>query len=219
MSTNKQIFGDYYINTVPVSANTYSGNIHLTTDTVKVHGNLDVTGNLTYINVTELNIQDPFIILNSSNTSSYSANTGVLTHRTSSEFAGIRWSETANSWQVSGNTNSAGDSGSWANVLTSGTSAAGANTEIQFNDGGDFGANANFTFDQITSKMRIDGVIDLQGHQIFGNVGVAPANVANSTVMYHTIIGGGNTGIYTRTTESTDELVAKRRSIAFSLIF
>ncbi len=218
MATNKRIDGDYYITTVQ-SGNVYTGNVHVTTDTLKVMGNLDVGGNLTYINVEELNIRDPFILLNSSNTSSYAANSGVLVHKTTSDFAGIRWSNVVNSWQVSANTSASGETGVWSNVLTAGTAAAGSDTEIQFNDGGDFGASANLTFDKLTGNLNIAGLINLQGPQVFGNIGAAPANVANSAVMYHNVVGGGNTGVYVRTTAATDELVAKRRAIAFGLIF
>jgi hypothetical protein len=218
MATYKRIEGDFFVNNTQLG-NVYTGNIHFTTNTVKVFGNLDVSGNVTYINVSELNIRDPFILLNSSNTNSYSANTGMLVHKTETDFAGIRWSNVANSWQLSSSTSSSGETGVWVNLLTAGSAAAGANTEIQFNDDGDFGASSGLTFDTAANTLGITGVISLQGHQIFGNIGAAPANVANSAVMYHDFIGGGNTGVYVRTVNSTDELVAKRRAIAFGLIF
>jgi hypothetical protein len=212
MSTTKRIEGDWNITTTQDGA-TYTGNVIINTHTVEVNGNLDVAGNLTYINVTELNIRDPFILLNSSNTSSYSANSGVLVHKTETDFAGIRWSNVANSWQVSASTSTTGETGAWVDLLTAGTSAAGANTEIQFNDDGDFGASADYQFDTGNSRVI------LQGHQVFGNIGTAPAAVANSVAVYHNAVGGGDTGLYARTTASADELVSKRRSIAFGLIF
>jgi hypothetical protein len=212
MSTTKRIQGNWNITTTQ-DGTAYTGNVVISTDTVKVNGNLDVAGNLTYINVTELNIRDPFILLNSSNTASYSANSGVLVHKTQTDFAGIRWSNDANSWQVSTSTSTTGETGSWTNLLTAGTAAAGANTEIQFNDDGDFGASADYTFDSGNS------LITLQGHQAFGNIVTAPDAVANAVVVYHNEIGGGDTGLYARTTASADELVAKRRAIAFSMIF
>lgn len=212
MSTTKRIEGDWTITTTQ-DGGVYTGNVIINTHTVQVNGNLDVAGNLTYINVTELNIRDPFILLNSSNTSSYSANSGVLVHKTETDFAGIRWSNVANSWQVSSSTGTTGETGTWANLLTAGTSAAGANTEIQFNDDGDFGASADYRFDTGNSQVI------LQGHQIFGNISTAPTAVANSVAVYHNAVGGGDTGLYARTTASADELVAKRRAIAFGLIF
>jgi hypothetical protein len=209
MTTHKRIDGDYYITSI-----NSTDNVIVTTQTLEVRGNLDVSGNLTYINVAELNIQDPFILLNSSNTSTYAANSGVLTHRTSTVYAGIRWSEVANSWQLSSSTSNSGTTGTWTNIATSATvTAAGANTQIQFNNDSAFGAAATFTFDSASNKFT------LQGHQVLGNLGAVPASVANSAVMYHNTIGGGNTGVYVRTTQSTDELVAKRRAIAFGLIF
>ena len=66
MATYKRIDGDYAITTL-----NSADNVTITTHTLEVVGNLDVSGNLTYINVTELNIQDPFILLNASNTGTY----------------------------------------------------------------------------------------------------------------------------------------------------
>jgi hypothetical protein len=209
MSTTKRIEGDWTITTTQDGGD-YTGNVIINTHTVEVNGNLDVVGNLTYINVTELNIRDPFILLNSSNTGSYSANSGVLVHKTETDFAGIRWSNMANSWQVSASTGTTGETGNWDDIVIG---AAGANTEIQFNDDGVFGASANYTFDVGNSRVT------LQGHQVFGNIGSAPASVANAVAVYHNAVGGGDTGLYARTTASADELVAKRRAIAFGLIF
>lgn len=209
MTTYKRIDGDYYIQTIdpPIQK------VYIDTDTT-VTGNLTVQGNLTYINVDELNITDPFILLNASNTGSYSANSGVLTHITSSTFAGIRYSDDTGQWELSVNTSSSGETGTWVPISTgAAVTPGGANTNIQFNDGGSFGGNADLSFDYAASKLT------LQGHEVFGNIGTAPSAVANSVAVYHNAEGSGGTGLYIKSTTTEDELVSKAKAIVFSIIF
>ena len=47
----------------------------------------------------------------------------------------------------------------WINPSTFSTSAVGANTQIEFNDSGAFGADANLTFDKSTVKFTVNGTI------------------------------------------------------------
>jgi hypothetical protein len=209
MTTYKRIDGDYYIETINPGDRVY-----IDTDAVEISGNLNVAGNVTYINVTELNIKDPFILLNASNTGSYEANSGVLTHITSSTFAGIRYSADADEWQVSSNTSTSGETGTWTALATgSSVTPGGANTNIQFNDGGSFGGNVNYSFDSSNSRVTING------HNVFGNIGTAPSAVANSVALYHNAEGSGGTGLYFRSTATEDELISKSKAIVFSIIF
>ncbi len=209
MTTYKRIDGDYYIQTIdpPIQK------VYIDTDTT-VTGNLTVQGNLTYINVDELNITDPFILLNASNTATYAANSGVLTHITSSTFAGIRYSDDSGQWELSVSTSATGETGTWTPISTGGTvTPGGANTNIQFNDSGNFGGNANLSFDYAASKLT------LQGHEVFGNIGTAPTAVANSVAVYHNAEGSGGTGLYVKSLTTEDELVSKAKAIVFSIIF
>jgi hypothetical protein len=209
MPTTKRIDGDYTITTLNPS-----DNVIIDTHTVSVQGNLDVSGNLTYINVTELNIRDPFILLNSSNTSSYAANSGVLTHITSSSFAGIRYNSTSGDWEISNNTSTTGETGTWDVIATAtSTAAAGANTEIQFNNSGVFGASANLFFDSSLNR------VGLQGYQTFGNIGTAPASAANTVAVYHNQIGSGGSGLYVRTPAVQDELASVTKAKLYAIIF
>lgn len=208
MTTYKRIDGDY--NIVSINA---TDNVIVDTHTLVVQGNLDVEGNLTYINVTELNVKDPFILLNASNTGSYASNSGVLTHTAVSSFAGIRFDATANLWELNyGDTDSTGLTGTWA-PISSGGSIGGANTDIQFNDSGLFGGNSNFTFDKATSKVTI------QGQMILGNIGTTPTAPANAAALYNNVMGTGGTGVYVRSTTVDDELVSKKQAIVFGIIF
>jgi len=211
MPTTKRVDGDYSIVTTVSGANVYSGNILMTTDTVKINGNLDVGGNVTYINVTELNIRDPFILLNSSNSNTYASNSGILTHESNTLFAGLRYNSTSQQWQITDDTSISGNTGTWA-TLTAGGSLAGGNRQIQFNDGNVFGASANLTFDKATNDFA------LQGQMVWGNVGTSPSAVSNSVVMYHNTVGEGDTGVYVKDVNTDQELITKRKAVFYSLI-
>lgn len=210
MATVKRVDGDYRI----VSVNP-EDNVTVTTNTFEVQGNLDISGNLTYINVTELNIADPFILLNSSNTGSYEPNSGILTHKTESTFAGLRYNQDNQEWQISVDTSTTGETGTWVPIAT-GTvvsSAAGSNTEIQFNDDGSFGASADFVFDFGNSELTLNGT------QRFANIPTAPGAVANTVAVYHQGVGSGGTGVYVKTDTVDDELVSRSKAIVFGIIF
>ena len=208
MATYKRIDGDYAITTL-----NSADNVTITTHTLEVVGNLDVSGNLTYINVTELNIQDPFILLNASNTGSYASNSGVLTHTAASTFAGIRYNATATQWEISSSTDTTGLSGTWSAIATGNATVAGANTEVQFNDGGSFGGNANLTFDKAVSKLTV------LGQMVLGNIGTTPSSTANAAALYNNVEGSGGTGVYVKSSTVDDELVSKSAAIVFAIIF
>jgi len=210
MGTYKRIDGDYSINTLNAL-----DNVNITTNTVKIYGNLDVGGNVTYINVDELNIRDPFILLNSSNTSTYASNSGILTHRTASDFAGLRWSNTTAQWEISSSTDDTGETGTWAAIATGNivSGAAGANTEVQYNNAGAFGASSTFVFDESTSALT------LTGHLVLGNIATAPAAVANTAALYNAALGQGDTGVYVKSTQVDDELISRNKAIFYALIF
>jgi len=208
MPTQKRIDGDYVITTINPP-----DDVIVTTNTLVVNGNLDVMGNLTYINVDELNIRDPFIILNASNTSTYASNSGVLTHETDTQFAGIRYNANTNAWELSVNTDSTGLAGTWNPIDSGGIGVPGAPfTSIQFNSSGAFGGDADFTFDAANSAVT------LQGHQVFGNIGTAPGVTANAVAVYHNAVADGDSGLYVQSAAGSDELITRQRSVFYSLI-
>lgn len=208
MTSYKRIDGDYHIQTVyPPEQKVY-----IDTDT-DISGNLTVSGNVTYINVTELNVTDPFILVNASNTGTYSSNSGLLTHKTSSDFAGIRYNDNSGQWELSVSTTASGITGTWSPIVSAGSIAAGANTEIQFNNGGALGANAALTFDYATSQLVVDGTLGIT------QTTATPATVANTATITSSAAGGGATGLYFNNNGSTDELISKTQAIVYSLIF
>jgi hypothetical protein len=209
MTTYKRIDGDFYIQTI----NPPEQKVYIDTDTT-VTGNLVVQGNLTYINVSELNVTDPFILVNASNTGTYQSNSGLLTHKTSSDYAGIRYNDNSGSWELSTSTGTSGTTGTWTPIATGGAVVpGGGNTAIQFNDSGTFGGNAAFAFDYATSRLTINGTTAL------GYTSVPPTSVANTATMVANIPGSGGTGIYFNNSANQDELISKSKAIVFSIIF
>lgn len=208
MTSYKRIDGDYYIQTVDPPYQ----KVYIDTDTT-VTGNLTVQGNLTYINVDELNITDPFIVLNASNTATYAANSGVLTHITSSNYAGIRYNDNAGQWEISSSTSASGETGTWGPLISGTNIAGGSNTDVQFNDGGSLGGNTSFQFDYSTGQVKIGNTI------AFVNQGATPSPWPFTSVVYSDVPGSGGTGLYFVTGTANDEFISKSKAIVFSIIF
>ena len=213
MNTKKRIDGDYYIETINTG-----DRVIIQTTAMAVTGNLEVSGNLTYINTEELDVKDPFIMLNSSNTSTYGANSGILTHKTASTYAGIRYNNNTTKWELSTSTGTTGETGTWTEIGTAAAgSVAGANTQVQFNNAGNFGASSNFTFTD-TSQLNVTGNINITtGLQLADSA--VPGAVTDTTVLHGGVAGSGGTGVYFVDGTTTDELVSKSKAIVFGIIF
>jgi len=96
-------------------------------------------------------------------------------------------------------------------------SVAGANTQIQFNNAGSFGASANMTFTD-TSQLNVSGNINVtSGLQLADSS--APGAVSNTTILHGGVAGSGGTGVYFVDGSTTDELVSKSKAIVFGIIF
>ena len=91
-------------------------------------------------------------------------------------------------------------------AITFGTSAAGANTQIQYNNNGDFGAEAAFTYDQATNTLSADNIAGtlttvaqpnitslgtLTSLIVTGNATAGNIIAASGTVQYGTNPGAG----------------------------
>jgi hypothetical protein len=207
MSTYKNISDNWYI-TVDSGAGT-----------IYVDGNLDVTGNITY--VSEIAVNDAFIIAAANNSSTANvANVGFLAGKptTPISYAGLKYNATVGAWQIATDVyaNGAPNTASYSNIVTTTTTAnaAGSNTQIQFNDGGAFGASGNLTFDKTTNQLSV-----FFGSQVLGNTGSAPGAVANAVVLYNQAPGIGASGIYARTSTTQDELISATTARLYSIIF
>jgi hypothetical protein len=182
--------------------------------TIYINGNLDVTGNITY--VTEIAVNDAFIIVAANNTGTVT-DMGLIAQKTGNTYAGLRYDTTVGAWQISASVAQDGSPiSSYANIASGGGSGivAGSNTQVQFNDNGTFGATANLTFDNTSNKLTISG------HEVLSNIGTAPTAVANSVAIYNNAPGAGATGLYTvGTTTTADEVISLTRARLYAIIF
>ena len=212
MNTKKRIDGDYFIETINAT-----DMVHIASNT-EIDGNLTVNGNVTYINTEQLDVKDPFVMVNMSNTATYASNAGLLTHKTATTFAGIRYNNNNAKWELSTSTGTTGETGTWSEIGTAAAGAvAGANTQVQFNNAGSFGASTNLTFTD-TSQLNVTGNINITtGLQLADSA--VPGAVTDTTVLHGGVAGSGGTGVYFVDGTTTDELVSKSKAIVFGIIF
>jgi hypothetical protein len=201
MAIYKNISDDWYI--------TLDGGV----GTIYIDGNLDVTGNITY--VSEIAVNDAFIIVAANNTGTVNEMGLVATKNANTgTYAGLRFNTTSNTWQISSSVYANGAPvAAYANLSAGGAgTVAGSDTQVQFNQSGSFGASGNLTFDYSNNKLT------LNGHQAFANR-ATPSNVANAIVLYGNTVGAGGTGLYFTSSAAADELVSKSAAIVYSIIF
>lgn len=201
MSTYKNTSGD-----LTLTGNNGAATLTVNYSNTVFNGSLTYTGNLTTV--------DDFIVVAANNTGTVT-DMGLLAgiNVANGQYAGLRFDATLNVWQISSNVSGLGV-GTYANILTTASSAnaAGSDTQIQFNQGGAFGASGNLTFDYGNNKLT------MLGYQVFGNT-ATPANVANAVALYSNVTGSGGTGLYFTSASANDELVSKSKAIVFAIIF
>lgn len=203
MATYKNISDDWYI--------TVDNGV----GTVYVDGNLDVSGNITY--VSEIAVNDAFIAVASNNNGTVTSMGLIATKLANSTFAGLRFNTITNDWEISPSVYSNGAPiTAYATIATGNATVAGANTEIQFNQAGAFGANGNLTFDYGNNKLTV------QGYEVLGNIGAAPTAPSNAVALYNQASGVGGTGLYvvgTSPTINNDELVSVTKARLMAIIY
>lgn len=216
MTTHKRISQDYQITAVN------NDNVTIDCHTLIVDGNLDVQGNVTYIETTELFVDDPFIVLANNNSGNSIANAryesqGIVTQSSADSFAGLRYNNVTDSWQISTRVNRDGSPGTRPYVDIGNAAAgsvAGPVYSLQFRDTGNvFGGSGDLIWNPANSSVA------LQGHLIVGNIGLAPAATANASSIYSAAVGIGGTGVYVKSDAVDEELVSRSKAIVFGIIF
>lgn len=230
MASYKRIDGDLFITTLNPG-----DFVTIDTHTLEVIGNLDVRGNVTYIETTELKVDDPFITVAANNSGSGNSavfpNQGLVAQTGSATYAGLRFHNDTNEWQISSSVDADGNPlSAYApiGVATAGN-PGGPTNSVQFNAGGNtFGGNSQFSYDSANSVVTlqqtlfdvVDGNVQIDGSMVLGNIGTVPvATVANSVQVFHNEQGSGGTGIYFQSSLGSDELVSKSKAIVFAIIF
>jgi hypothetical protein len=200
MSAQKNVSGNYTITLA-------QGNGVMT-----INGDLDVLGNITYVD--QLNVNDPFITVAGNNTGTVTS-MGMVAQKTATTFAGLRFNTLLQQWEISPLVDADGGAISPYLPISSGGAGtvAGADTQIQFNQADEFGASANLSFDYVNHRLT------LQGHQVLGNIGATPDYTGNGTAVYGNTVGPGGTGVYVKNAQVDDELVSRRRALMYGFIF
>ena len=197
---------------------TTSGNYTITVANglglLTINADLDVVGNITYIDSTELKVTDPFITVAANNNGAIQS-MGLVAQKTTTTFAGLRFNTVSGDWEISDSVDANGAPISAYVTIASGnisTSPGAPVNSVQFNNAGTFGGNSKFTFDSANTKVGITGQL------VLGNIATTPAATANSAALYNNTEGAGGTGVYVRSTTVDDELISKRKALAYSLV-
>jgi hypothetical protein len=203
MATVKNTSGDYTI--------TVANGLGLLT----INADLDVVGNITYIDSSELKVTDPFITVAANNNGAIQS-MGLVAQKTTTTWAGLRFNTVSGDWEISDSVNAEGAPISPYVTIASGntTTLPGAPvSSVQFNQGNVFTGNSAFTFDSANSKVNITG------QMVLGNIATTPTATANSAALYNNAEGMGGTGVYVRSSTVDDELCSKTKAIVFGIIF
>lgn len=208
MAINKVTSGDYSIFVGPGTGNSWQGKL-------SIYGNLDVIGNVTYIDTTELEVTDPFITVGANNNGTYT-NLGLIAQWNNNRYAGLKYDAANVGWYISANVTSDGEAVSpYVQIATGNISdikPGAPESSVQFNSSDAFTGSSNLLFDSANATLT------LTGQMSYGNVAI-PASIANSVVLFSNAMGSGGTGLYFVNETTTDELVSKSKAIVFSIIF
>jgi len=203
MATYKNISSDWYIS------------VDSGVGTIYVDGNLDVSGNITY--VSEIAVNDAFIAVAANNNGTVTSMGLLATKLANSTYAGLRFNTITSQWEISPSVSANGAPITPYAAIAAGTAAAaGSNTQIQFNQGGVFGASGNLSFDYGNNKLTV------QGHEVLGNIGSSPTAPSNAVALYNKAPGTGGTGLYvvgTSPTITDDELVSVTKARLMAIIY
>lgn len=225
MSSTKRVSGDYDI---------YA-------DNVNINGNLTIVGSQTTVESINSSIKDNIIVLNQGEAGAgiTLGTAGIQIDRGSSPDVVLRYNETLDQWEFTN------DGSTYTAIGTAGAvSAAGADTQIQYNAGSALGAESNFRYAYSTNTLFI-GNIQLVDNTISTNntngnlvldtngtgkivfedttsfkfLGSAPSATSSYNHLYANTPSGGGTGLYFVNTTASDELVSKTKATVLALIF
>ena len=188
MTSFKNINTDYTL-TVGTDANgVYNGSGLFT-----VNADTIFLGNVTYVVPA---IQTSAFITVAANNTGTITDMGLLAQTGPNNFAGFRFDTFANTWQISSSVYANGEPiAAYANVRTP---PGGANTDVQFNNNGEFGGTGNLTFDSATNLLTLTGNANVTGTLTAGTIVGNVAITTSAKIIYVATNGNdGNDGTIT----------------------
>lgn len=223
MATVKRLKGDYNIYTYDAAGNV-DGNVGITTHTVTITGNLNVTGTQTTVNSTDTNIKDRLIVLNDGESGAGVTGNiaGLQVDRGSSTDARLVYVESTNKWSID-----QGD-GSIIAIATSASGNGGIENVVEDLTpqlGGDLDVNGQSIVSASNGNIVIapngSGILHVNGTAVrLQNEGSDPTGQSGYTTVYAKAAGSGGTGLYAVSgTTSADELVSKSKAVVYGIIF
>lgn len=178
-----------------------------------INADLDVVGNITYIDSTELRVTDPFITVAYDNNGAIQS-MGLVAQKSTTTYAGLRFNTVSGDWEISPAVAADGAAITAYSTISTGVTSPGAPANsVQFNGAGTFTGNAAFTFDAGNAKVNITGQL------VLANIVSTPATTSNVAALYNKQVGSGGTGVYVISPAVNDELVSKTKAIVFGIIF
>ena len=225
MSSTKRVSGDYDI---------YA-------DNVNINGNLTIIGTQTSVESTNSTVKDNIIVLNQGEAGAgvTLGTAGIQIDRGSNPDVLLRYNEASDQWEFTN------DGSTYTAIGGAGAaSAAGADTQIQYNASGVVAAESNFRYAYSTNTLFIGNiqfvdntistnntngnlVLDTNGTgkivfedaTSFKFLGSAPSATSSYNHLYANTPSGGGTGLYFVNTTASDELVSKTKATVLALIF
>lgn len=189
-----------------------TANIILATNTVFVQGNLVVGGNATSVTKTDLNITDNIVVLNKGEAGSgvTLGTAGLSIDRGSAANVQLIWNETFKKWSLTN------DGTTYANISTS-TGAGGTAIvdDLAPQLGGNLDVLGRSIFSSNTAYVPFDDNVAIR------TTSVVPAARTGYTVLYaQNISRPGGSGLFVVNNGSAqEELITKKQSVAYSIIF
>ena len=200
MSSTKTNIGDLTIETVSQSGSTTT--LRLISDQVIITGNLSVRGTSTSIETTNSLVTDNTVTLNSGFTGTQVTDfvgltSGIEVNRGTRPTVGVRWNEGLSRWELTS------DGTNWTGIAV----------------------NPVLRRVEDDTAPFLGGDLDTNGFSIFlKSLSTAPSYQAGRTVIYAIDeVGTGGTAIKfisrSGLASVTDELISRKKSIVYSLIF
>ena len=218
MSSFDRITGSYNLDT-------YSGDVTITSDAGKgdifLYGNLWVIGSFSEVKSVETIVDDNIITLSSNTTGVPVLNSGFNVIRGDYCTVGLRWTEAVDRWQLTD------DCYHWANIMIRVEDDYDPHLGGNLYTTGVYHSNTNWEIRSLAPHNIIfspgwDGNTATTAFQINHNPPTAniPNPVNGATVLYFAEPGEGESGVYVATPppKRDDELITKRKAIAYSLL-